>query len=96
MLVYKNCKSRSVFLENQMKTPRRGIPQGKFRVVGVDLFDHIDYPVGNFHTPKDAFAAADARNNKRKGDMDDVFYVYDDKGKCIRDESNVDGYGVSP
>lgn len=59
-------------------------PTGKTRVVGVDLFDHGDYLVGDYDSPDEAFKVADDHNTKRPGPMDDVYYVYDDKGRYLR------------
>jgi len=59
-------------------------PEGKVRVVGIDLFSHEDYLVGDYSNQKVAFDIADGKNKKRHGAMDDVYYVYDDKGKYIR------------
>jgi len=70
-------------------------PQGKFRVIGVDLFSHDDYLVKDCDTKKEAFDIADARNKKRTGEMDDVYYVYDDRGTYIRGNEDVDQV-VSP
>jgi|GEM_PF-5345755 len=48
-------------------------PQGKTRVVGVDLFDHGDYLVKDCDTQSEAFEIADNHNCKRSGSMDDVY-----------------------
>jgi hypothetical protein len=40
-------------------------PAGRFRVVGVDLFSHEDYVVGDYEHQEDAFEVADAHNIKR-------------------------------
>lgn len=71
-------------------------PKGKIRVVGVDLFSHEDYVVGDFRGRKKAFAVTDEHNRGRQGSMDDVYYAYDDKGNYIRGDEDVDGPGVSP
>lgn len=70
-------------------------PQGKFRIIGVDLFSHEDYPVQDCDTRREAFEIADAQNKKRTGEMDDVFYVYDDQGNYARGNEDVDQV-VSP
>lgn len=70
-------------------------PSGKFRVVGVDLFDHGDYLIDDYGTRGEAFNVADKHNKARTGSMDDVYYVYDDKGKYIRGNEDV-GQAVSP
>ena len=81
---------------------RNNIPNGKFRVIGCDLFDHSDYVVKDCDALSEAFEIADERNRKRKGSMDDVYYVYDDKGTHLRGEEaikNAQGktaVGVSP
>jgi hypothetical protein len=69
-------------------------PTGKFRVVGVDLFDHGDYLVGDYDTTEEAFRIADDHNKARKGSMDDVYYVYNDQRKFLRNPAG--NFGVSP
>ena len=69
-------------------------PRGKTRVVGVDLFDHEDYLVGDYDTQEEAFTKADGHNEKRPGSMDDVYYVYDDLGHFLRKPAGP--MGVSP
>jgi hypothetical protein len=59
-------------------------PAGKFSVVGVDLFSHGDYVMGDYGSRAEAFKVADDHNTKRSGSMDDVYYVYDDLGTYIR------------
>lgn len=71
-------------------------PKGKTRVVGVDLFDHGDYIVGDYDDRSEAFRVADEHNSKRGGSMDDVYYAYDDNGRYIRGNEDVNGPGVSP
>ena len=70
-------------------------PAGKFRVMGVDLFSHEDYLVGDYNSRAKAFKAADANNTKRTGSMDDIYYVYDDQGAYIRGNEAV-GQKISP
>jgi hypothetical protein len=70
-------------------------PEGKTRVVGVDLFDHEDYLVDDFDDKQVAFDKADEHNKVRSGSMDDVYYVYDDAGRYIRGNEAV-GQEVSP
>jgi hypothetical protein len=70
-------------------------PAGKIRVVGVDLFDHDDYLVGDFDSRDTAFEKADTHNKGRSGSMDDVYYVYDDQGHYIRGNEAVN-QEVSP
>ena len=65
-------------------------PTGKTRVVGVDLFDRGDYLVGDYNSPKKAFKVADGHNIKRSGSMDNVYYVYDDKGNYIHGNEEVE------
>ena len=67
----------------QLPECRRNIPAGKFRVVGVDLFDHEDFILGDYDTKGRAFVEADGRNSERTGAMDTVFYVYNDQGAYI-------------
>lgn len=75
--------------------PSLKAPDGKFRVLGVDLFDHREYLVGDFDTAEHAFGAADSHNAKRLGPMDDVYYVYNDKGRYLRGSEAVDTRRVS-
>ena len=70
-------------------------PKGKTRVVGVDLFDHTDYLVGDFDSRDQAFSVADNHNKERPGPMYDVYYVYDDEGNYIRGNEAV-GQEVHP
>lgn len=70
-------------------------PKGKWRVIGVDLFDHDDYLVGDFDGQQEAFKIADEHNKKRSGSMADVYYVYDDNGLYVRGNEAV-GQEVSP
>ena len=78
---------------------RKGIPKGKTRVIGIDLFSHEDYIVKDCDTVEEAFKLADDTNKERKGAMDGVYYVYDDTGKYIRGAVAVsqftNGLGVS-
>ena len=73
----------------------RRAPAAKFSVVGVDLFSHEDYLVGNYDSQEEAFKIADEHNVKRKGSLDDVYYVYDDCGTYIRGNEAV-GQKISP
>lgn len=75
---------------------RKNIPAGKTRVVYFDPFDHEDGVVKDCDTPEEAFQLADQRNEKRKSELDLVFYVYDDQGKYLRGEEAVTGPPVSP
>ena len=59
-------------------------PKSKVRVLGVDLFAHEDYLVGDYDDWGEAFRIADKHNKKRSGSMDDVYYVYNDSGAYIR------------
>ncbi len=70
-------------------------PAGKFRVVGVDLFSHEDYLVGDYGSRATALKVADAHNAKRSGPMADIYYVYDDQGTYIRDNEAL-GQKISP
>lgn len=69
--------------------------QVKFRVIGADLFSHEDYLVADYDSQEEAFAIADEHNTKRKGSLDDVYYVYDDRGRYIRGNEAV-GQKISP
>jgi len=70
-------------------------PKGKTRVICVDLFNRDDYHVGDYDTHKKAFEVADKHNKARSGSIDDVYYVYNDRGKYIRGNEAV-GQKVSP
>lgn len=80
----------------------QNIPAGKFRVIGIDLFDKTDYLIKDCDTQDEAFERADVRNRQRTGSMDDVFYVYNDQGKFLRGEEAIKNskgevaVGVSP
>lgn len=68
---------------------RQNIPVGMFRVIGYDLFDRSDYVVKDCDTKDEAFELADDHNRKRTGSMDDVYYVYNDKGDYLRGEEAI-------
>lgn len=70
-------------------------PKGKFRVVGIDLFDGTRYLVKDVAQRGTAFALADEHNKKRESPLDDVYYVYDDDSNYIRGNEAV-GQQVSP
>ncbi len=48
-------------------------PQGKFRIIGVDLFSHEDYLVTDCDSREEAFKIADEHNVARRGSMEDVY-----------------------
>ncbi len=54
--------------------------RGKFRVVGVDTFDHSDWIKGDYDTKEEAIRIAEKDGEKML-----KTYVYDDKGNCIED-----------
>ncbi len=70
-------------------------PPGKFRVVGIDLFEHEDYLVDDCESREAAYDVADEHNRARTGPMSDVYYVYDDQGTYVRGNEAV-GQRVSP
>ena len=70
-------------------------PPGKVRVIVVDLLSHEDYLVKDCDSREEAFKMADEYNLRRSGSMDDVYYVYDDRGIYIRGNEAV-GQKVSP
>jgi hypothetical protein len=70
-------------------------PRGRFRVIYVDLFSHEDGVIGDFATREEAFVCADEHNRRRVDPMEDVFYVYDDRGRYLRGAEAVGGK-VSP
>lgn len=67
---------------------------GKTRVVGVDVFSHEDYVVGDYDTPQEALDTAEQRNQMRAGAMCDIYYVYTDSGQYL--SCNLGSKGVSP
>lgn len=79
---------------------RSEIPKGKTRIIGVDLFAHEDWLVGDYDKREDAFEIADKKNSARKSSMDSVYYVYDDDGKYLRGDEAVSAatgsIGVKP
>lgn len=71
--------------------PRKA-PEGMFRVWGHDLFTHDDdYPVSDHNDLSEATTVAKRNNDARKGPMDDVYYVYNDKGKRVYDDPGKQG-----
>jgi hypothetical protein len=80
--------------EEFMETDQQA-PAGKFRVIVVDLFSHEDYLVDDYDSRDEAFKFADEHNIKRSGSMDDIYYVYDDRGTYIRGDEAV-GQKISP
>ena len=50
---------------------------------------------GDYDSKEEAFKIADERNMKRRGTMDDVCYVYDERGTYIRGNEAV-GQKISP
>ena len=71
-------------------------PKSQIRVVGIDLFSHEDYLIGDYDDCAEAFSVVDQHNIRRLGAMDDVYYAYDDTGLHVRGDRDVDGPGVSP
>ncbi len=55
-------------------------PKGKFRVIGVDTFDGVDWIEGDFDTKEQALECA----HKKGGEML-VTHVYDDNGNHVGD-----------
>lgn len=76
----------------------QGIPVGLFRVIGVDLFSHEDYPVKDYETQEEAFQKADIHNRARCSSMSDVYYVYNHTGRFLRGPEHLTGKvaSVSP
>ena len=71
-------------------------PTGKTRVVGVDLFDHNDYIVGDYDTPDEAIRVVDENNSRaRRGSMDDIYYAFNDQGDNVR-ANETGSHRVSP
>ena len=58
--------------------------KGKFRVIGVDTFDHDDWIKGDYDTFEEARAVADKYDNEEMIKM----YIYDDMGKCLGEAGN--------
>ena len=69
-------------------------PQGKTRVVGVDLFSHEDYVVGDYNTRQEAINVAEQNNQARTVSIADIYYVYDDSGLYV--PSNLGSTPVRP
>jgi hypothetical protein len=63
---------------------RQGVPLGKSRVIGVDLFAFEEYLVKDCDTRAEAFDLADKKNQSRKDRLEDIYYVYNDRGEYIR------------
>lgn len=82
--------------EKYQMTTELKAPTGKTRVIDVDLFDHGNYLVDDYDDQDEAFRITDEHNSKRSDPMDDVYYAYDDTGRHVRSNENVDGPGVSP
>jgi len=83
------------FLTFKRSPLRDGIPAGKTRVISVDLFSHEEDLVQDCDTRVEALKLAVSHNKRRTGSMDDVYYVYDDKGNPV-DDRTIDPVGVSP
>jgi hypothetical protein len=75
---------------------RQDVPRGKTRVVGVDLFAFEEYLVKDCETRAEAFKIADEKNQVRNGSVDDVYYVYNDRGNYIRGINPETGIVESP
>ena len=70
-------------------------PQGKYRVIGVDLFSHEDYLIDDYDSEEQARSVTDEHNMLRTGSMDTVYYAYNDLGYRIRSHTAVGG-SISP
>lgn len=66
-------------------------PKNQYRVVGVDLFEGADYLVGDYDSQQEAFDYADAYNKTRLSSIDNVYYVYNDRGHYLRGNETVGG-----
>ncbi len=64
-------------------------PLGKFRVVGIEPLKHVITSVDDFDKEEEAISTADDQNMKRSCGLDCVYFVYDDKGSCLRDNEDV-------
>lgn len=64
--------------------PRKGIPNGSFRVVGFDPAQRSWFPVDETRFPYDAYRHADAVNNIREQPGEIAYFVYDDRGMQVR------------
>jgi hypothetical protein len=78
---------------NRLLTEKKA-PKGKTRVIVIDTFEQLDYLVGDYDSPEEAFSAVDESKNARPGFINDLYCVYDDQGRLIRDDSAV-GQGPS-
>lgn len=54
--------------------------KGKFRLVGVDTFDHGDWVVGDYETLAEALKVADEKTN---GQQMLMMHIYDKNGKHV-------------
>jgi hypothetical protein len=89
-----NQRLNSSLKGKSMTRLRSNIPAGKTRVIGVDLFDHGDYLVGDYDDQSQALQIAGDHNARRRGQMDDIYYVYNDQGEYLR--ANLGAVKVSP
>jgi hypothetical protein len=62
----------------------------------VDLFAFEEYFVKDCDTRFEAFEIADRKNESRKGPIDDLYYVYNDRGDYIRGINPETGIVDSP
>ena len=75
---------------------RQGVPPGKTRIIGVGLFAFEEYLVKDCDTRAEAFEIADRKNETRTGLIEDVYYVYNDRGDYIRGINPETGIVDSP
>jgi hypothetical protein len=75
---------------------RRRVPPGKTRIIGVDLFAFEEYLVADCDTRAEAVVIADRKNATRSDPIEDVYYVYNDRGDYIRGINPQTGIADSP
>ncbi|MFA5031085.1 MAG: hypothetical protein WC495_05880 [Patescibacteria group bacterium] len=68
-----------------MHETKKKAPKGKYRVIGVDMFSHEDYLVGDYATRLKAIHVVDEKKKKAQsqGSLPDRYYAYNDKGEWI-------------
>jgi hypothetical protein len=66
-------------------TPRHPAAPFKYRVIGVDMFDHEDYPVKDCATLAEAKAIVNRHRASPNGSpgMSDRYYIYDQNGMFV-------------
>ncbi len=63
-------------------------PPSKVRVIRVQVGIYRHSLVGDYDDITEAFQLVD-KNNENRGPNDDMWYVYDDQGHCLRGDGNI-------